>query len=77
MIELRVDRPANGGSSVGRDDSGRAVFCEGALPGELVRVALLAEKKRYARGQVVEVLDAAPGRVEPSCETHARGVRWL
>lgn len=72
-IELRLDRPANGGTSVGRDGDGRAVFCEGGLPGEMVRVDVHTAKKRFARGRVIEVLDAAPGRVEPACESHGRG----
>lgn len=72
-IEVRVDRPANGGAGVGRDDSGRAVFCEGALPGEYVRVELTQEKKRFARGVVTEVLEPAAGRIEASCPTSLAG----
>ena len=72
-IELRIDRPANGGAGVGRDANGRTVFGEGALPGELVRVELTQEKKRFARGSTIEILEAAAGRVEPACSTHRAG----
>ena len=68
-----LDNPANGGASVGRDASGRATFCEGGLPGETVSVALHTEKKLFARGRVIEVLEPASGRIEPICATHAAG----
>lgn len=73
MIELTLDRPANSGASVGRDGDGRAVFCDGGLPGEVVRVALETQKKTFARGRVLEVLSPSPDRVEPACPTHAAG----
>lgn len=72
-IEVRVLRPANSGAGVGTDADGRTTFCDGALPGELVRVALTQEKKRFARGVVTEVLEAAPERMVANCPTHHAG----
>ena len=72
-ITLRIDRPANGGQGVGRDDNGRTVFCEGGLPGEQVRVELTEQKKRFARGVAVEILEASPDRITPTCATHHDG----
>lgn len=72
-IELTLDRPANGGSAVGRDANGRVVFCDGGLAGETVSVQLDTEKKSFARGHVIEVIEAAPGRQEPACPTHHAG----
>lgn len=72
-IEITLDRPANGGAAVGRDNDGRVVFADGGLAGETVQVALQTKKKSFARGQVVEVLEAAPGRREPACATHHEG----
>lgn len=31
------------------------------------------QKKRFARGRVIEVLEPSPGRVEAACETHRAG----
>ena len=72
-LDVRVDRPANGGAGVGRDKNGRTTFCEGALPGEVVRVSLTQEKKRFARGVVVDVLEPSPDRIEPNCRTRREG----
>jgi len=70
---MRLDGPASDGASVGREVSGRAVFCDGGLPGEAVRVELSEERKRFARGHVVEVLEAHNDRIVPTCPTHAAG----
>ncbi len=46
---------------------GKAVFVEGALPGEEVRCAYTARRSRRDEARVLEVLTPAPERVEPRC----------
>ncbi|MBN0974088.1 MULTISPECIES: TRAM domain-containing protein [unclassified Gordonia (in: high G+C Gram-positive bacteria)] len=72
-VEVTVDRPANGGESVGRAD-GRVVFVRGAIPGERV-VADITDDRHdsYWRAEVAEVLDASPHRVAPRCPAAAAG----
>jgi len=81
VVEIRTDRMATGGEAVGRLDSGEVVFVQGALPDELVRVKITQRKKRFARGEVVEVLSPSSARTEPVC-VHARdqscgGCDWM
>lgn len=57
---------AHGGHCVARLD-GQVVFVRHALPGELVRIRVTESNKRFARADAVEVLQAAPERVEPPC----------
>ena len=52
---------------MGRLEGGRAVFVPFGLPGERVRVALTEEKRNFARGEIVEILDPSPLRVVPRC----------
>jgi tRNA/tmRNA/rRNA uracil-C5-methylase (TrmA/RlmC/RlmD family) len=70
VLELTPDGFAHGGEAVARAD-GKAVLVAGALPGERVRAEVVKDQPRYARARTVEVLAAAPGRVEPPCP-HAR-----
>jgi 23S rRNA (uracil1939-C5)-methyltransferase len=72
-VELRPTGVAAGGDAVARDDDGRVVFVRGALPGERVAVAITDERKDFARGQVVEVLDPSDDRVAPPCPFVAEG----
>ncbi len=59
-------RVAHGGAVVGRVRN-KVVFVTGGLPGELVSVEITQETKKFDRGRVVEVLEPAPGRVQPPC----------
>jgi 23S rRNA (uracil1939-C5)-methyltransferase len=72
-MELTTTAMANGGDAVARDADGKAVFVRGALPGERVRVKILANHKKYTNASVEAVLDPSPERVEPPCPEVARG----
>lgn len=73
MIELTVERPANGGEAVGRAD-GRVVFVRGAIPGETVRVRIVDQRHpSFWRGETIEILDASPFRVPQRCPAAAHG----
>lgn len=47
--------------------NGKAVFVDGALPGERVRVAFTRDKARFAEARTTEILYAAASRVSPRC----------
>ncbi len=66
--ELDVGPVAHGGHCVARWD-GRVVFVRHTLPGERVRVRITEGKtgSRFLRGDAVEVLAPAGGRVAPPC----------
>lgn len=46
---------------------GKAVFIDGALPGETVQFRYLRRQKRYDTAEVVEILEPSPNRVKPPC----------
>ncbi len=46
---------------------GKAVFIDGALPGETVSFQRTRRQRRYDEASVVEVLRASPDRVRPRC----------
>lgn len=67
-VEVVVGPVAHGGHCVARYD-GRVLFVRHTLPGERVRVRVTegGAGDRFLRADAVEVLEAAPGRVEPRC----------
>ena len=65
--EITLDNAAFGGESIGRLSDGRAVFVPFSIPGETIRVRITQDKKRYARGQLLEVIEPSPFRVAPRC----------
>ena len=64
---------AAGGDGVGRLPDGRAVFVRSAITGDRVAVDVHEDKPRFARATVVDVLDPAPGRIEPPCPHQDEG----
>ena len=65
-LELRIEKLVTGGAGLARHD-GRAVFVPLTAPGDLVRVRLTEQKKGFAQGEVVELLEPGEGRREAPC----------
>lgn len=65
---VSLERLTYGGDAMGRLPDGRAVFVPFGLPGERVRVRLTEEKRGFARGELVEILETAPDRTTPRCK---------
>lgn len=66
-IEVELTALAHGGEAIGRLPDGRAVFVPFALPGERVRLVIVEDKNRYARAELIEVLEPSPQRITPRC----------
>ncbi len=78
MLTLRIQDLARGGAGVARDESGRVIFVPYTAPGDLVRVEVVEERKNYAQGRLLEVLEPSPVRVQPACPVFGRcgGCQW-
>ena len=66
IIEARIEKLVFGGDGLARVD-GRAVFIPYTAPGDLVRARITESKKRFARAELVELLEPGPDRREPPC----------
>lgn len=64
IVELTVGEVAHGGIFVARHDSGRVVFVSDTLPGERVRAQITEVKKRFARAETLQVIEASSERLE-------------
>jgi len=56
-----------GGEALARLPDGRAVFIPYAMPEEQLRIRLVEDKGRYARGEIIEIITPAPDRIQPRC----------
>jgi len=71
--DVDVVRIAGGGEGVAHLDDGRVVFVSGAVPGDRARIELTVDKRRFAKGRIVEVVESGPARIEPTCAHVADG----
>jgi len=65
-VELQIQDVAFGGKGVARDE-GKAVFIPFTIDGERVTAKIVREKKQFAEGELVELLEPSPHRVTPEC----------
>lgn len=65
-MELRIEKIVYPGRSLGLQQ-GQVVFTDEGLPGELVSVKILAERKNFLEGKIVEILEPVPDRIKPHC----------
>lgn len=66
MPQAHIESLDHEGRGVAHVD-GKAIFIEGALPGELVEYASYRRKKNYEKAHAVSVLRASSQRVAPPC----------
>lgn len=77
MTRLEIDAVGAGGEGIGRL-AGKAVFVAGTIPGDVVDVELVVQKKRFARGRLREVVEGSPDRIAMPCPHAAEcgGCTW-
>ena len=70
-VELKIEDVAFGGKGLARDE-GKAVFVPLTIDGERVTTKIVREKKQFAEGELVELLERSPHRVLPECPYFGR-----
>ena len=69
---VRIDGIAAGGAGVGRLPTGQAVFVHRTAPQEMVRVRVTEGRKRWARADLLELLEPSPARRAAPCPHYHR-----
>ncbi len=72
-MDADLVRAVAGGVVLGRDPRGRVVLARGGLPGEQVTVLPRRVRRALVEGEVSEIREPSPDRVEPTCPMVARG----
>ncbi|MBI9048156.1 MAG: class I SAM-dependent RNA methyltransferase [Anaerolineaceae bacterium] len=67
-MEILIEKMVYGGAGLGRTVEGKAVFVPYVLPGELVDVRIVQEKKGHIHAELIEVLKPSDKRVVPFCK---------
>lgn len=77
LVEVRIDDLAYGGQGVGRID-GFVVFVRHSVPGDLLRVRITKRKKGHAEGEIEEIIEPSPDRIEAPCPLFGKcgGCSW-
>ncbi|MCX7909293.1 MAG: 23S rRNA (uracil(1939)-C(5))-methyltransferase RlmD [Ignavibacteria bacterium] len=66
-INIFVDTLAYEGKGVARAE-GKVVFVRNGVPGDLLEVEIIKNKKNFAEGKILKILEPSPYRIDPICE---------
>jgi 23S rRNA (uracil1939-C5)-methyltransferase len=68
-----------GNNAVGKLNSGKTVFVEKGVPGEIVEIEITKDAKRYCEARIVRILEPSLARVTPRCPFYAQcgGCPWM
>jgi 23S rRNA (uracil1939-C5)-methyltransferase len=66
LKDVEVVDTSSEGKAVAKHE-GMVIFCEGAVPGDVVDISIYKKKKQFAEGKVTSVIKRSPNRVEPEC----------
>jgi len=67
IFEIEIIDMAEGGEGIGKID-GLAVFVDGGITGDKVRIKQTKKKKKYAIGRIIKLIEPSKWRVEPKCK---------
>jgi 23S rRNA (uracil1939-C5)-methyltransferase len=66
FMRTKIEKLVYGGEGLAREN-GEAIFAPFVLPGEEVEIEITERKKKLLRGRAIQVLEAAPQRIDPRC----------
>jgi 23S rRNA (uracil1939-C5)-methyltransferase len=75
---IRLERYAAEGKSIAHLEDGKTLFVEGAVPGDVVEVMIMKNKKSYAEGRTMKIIKPSEDRVIPFCSHFGvcGGCKW-
>lgn len=78
-MELRITSSTYGPDGIARQEDGKVVFVRGGVPGDSVRVRIIAEKKGHAIAEIEEILQPSDHRCAAPCPAHPEcgGCPWM
>ena len=56
------------GKGICKDDSGKVIFVEGVVPGDLISLKIKKKRKNYFEGQNIKILKPSKDRISPKCD---------
>lgn len=78
VYNIKIDAYAAEGKSVAHLEDGKVLFVEGVVPGDVADVRVVKNKKSWAEGKLIKLLEPSPDRVLPFCQHFGvcGGCKW-
>lgn len=78
LSEIRLERYAAEGKSIAHLEDGKTLFVTGAVPGDVVEVLVMKNKKSFAEGKAMKIVTPSKDRIDPFCNHFGvcGGCKW-
>ena len=78
LHNILIEAYAAEGKSIARLDEGKVLFVDNVIPGDVVDVAIIKDKKSWAQGKTLRLVTPSPQRIEPFCQHFGvcGGCKW-
>jgi 23S rRNA (uracil1939-C5)-methyltransferase len=78
LLNVQIEAYAAEGKSIARLSDGKVLFVENAIPGDIVDVGITKDKKSWAEGRVLKLVQPSPVRIDPFCQHFGTcgGCKW-
>jgi len=78
LLNIKIDAYAAEGKSVAKLDDGKILFVDNAIPGDVIDVVIIKDKKNWAQGRTLRLVSPSPQRIAPFCQHFGicGGCKW-
>lgn len=78
LNNIKIDTYAAEGKSIAHLDEGKVLFVENAIPGDIANIRVTKNKKSWAEGKMIELVQPSPLRIDPFCQHFGicGGCKW-
>jgi len=66
-MKIKIEKLIYEGFGLGHDEAGKAIFVKKSVPGDLLEVEIIKDKKNYSEAVIKNVIQPSPMRVTPRC----------
>ncbi|MBS1588165.1 MAG: 23S rRNA (uracil(1939)-C(5))-methyltransferase RlmD [Bacteroidetes bacterium] len=67
VLGIKIEAYAAEGKSIAHLADGKVLFVENVIPGDVVDVRFIKEKKSWAEGKMIKLVEPSPDRIEAFC----------
>ncbi|RYZ54470.1 MAG: 23S rRNA (uracil(1939)-C(5))-methyltransferase RlmD, partial [Sphingobacteriales bacterium] len=67
VYNIKIESYAAEGKSIGYLEDGKVLFVENVIPGDIINARISKQKKSWAEGRLMDLVQPSPDRVEPFC----------
>jgi len=67
VMKIKIEKLVFEGFGLGQDNDGKSIFIRKSIPGDIVDVDIIKDKKNYAEGVIKKILAPSPDRIAPKC----------